>query len=191
MHTAVAVALVRAGIPRRPARPSGRREATSKPEQKCAPRSVTEKIRLTAGTKFALVFSCQRDRIPKEIQILPAGGGHTKTATTTDDHRHFTTAKIDLDGLMSRVEVDSINVREGVDGWCRTYVNCIVGVSNKIGFTDWSGAYEKFVRKFATRVWKQATLRPASSPEGRTQLELRTLAHEDADASTKILFAIG
>lgn len=202
MQTTLAVALKDAGIKGKPRHTSHKGAAPKRTESRArqsrtpsVPRSKTEKISLTRGETFVLVFSCQRDRIPegpKGIQVLPAGGGHIKTETPPSNQRRFSSTTIDLDALMARVEVDSINVREGAEGWCRVYTNCIVGVTDKVGFNSWGGgAYEKFVRKFTSRTWKQATLRPAATPDGRTMFELRTLVPENVVASTKILFAIG
>jgi len=152
-------------------------------EEPARPSPARETVRFKSGAKLVLVFGCSRRFVPAGIQVIPAGYGGA-TVKTPESDRRFSKARIDLDGLMARSTVDSINVCEK-NGFCRVYVKCTIGGSQ--GFHFWRGAYENFVRRTLLGVWKRAILK--AHPDGRILLELRESCSDDT--AVKIGFAIG
>lgn len=146
-----------------------------------------ELVKLRTGMKFVLIFGCPRKYVPDGIQVLSAGGGNSGSARQDAlKEARFGKVKADLDGLMSRCVVDSINVRESV-GFCRVYVNCTVGISDTPGLHFWSGgAYEAFVRKSLAHTWGRAILKEQGD---RISLEMRNVM-SGGDAAVKLRFAI-
>lgn len=176
-----------------PVKPSPAKKPTA-PAQKQPPKQPAKKlaselVRVADGAKFVLIFSCPASFVPEGIQTPPAGGGGNGGQSEKggdEDARRFRQVMLDLDGLMGRCLVDSINVREQ-QGFCRVYVNCTIGVGTERGFHFWHGAYEKFVRKELGRFWKSAVLK--SHLDGRTSLEVKKPYKGDAEAIVR--FGIG
>lgn len=146
-------------------------------------------VGLKPGAEFVLIFECVRKDVPEGVQILPlsGGGGHggQQENTAVEDTR-YSTARVDLEGLMERVSVQSINVKSK-GAYVIAFVNCIVGVSKKSGFDTWKGGvYEKFVRNAMLQTWNRAIVRNESAD--RTTLTLRKPVGKMHE--TKIRFAI-
>ncbi|TSC63810.1 MAG: hypothetical protein G01um101491_455 [Parcubacteria group bacterium Gr01-1014_91] len=146
-----------------------------KPEVPAKPSPKQETVKLKDGTKFVLIFSLPRRKVPEGLQVLKQTGGaigYTPEPQEVPQDVRFGKASIDLDGLMQRVSVDVINVCQGERDFCRVYVNCTVGIVTKSqGFGPWTGDYERFVRKNVEQVWGRAIVKRA---DDKTSMELRT-----------------
>lgn len=157
-------------------------EQKRKPEEAPAkPSPKQETVKLADGTKFVLIFSLPRRKVPAGLQVQHKLGGSVGYAPEKQDAPEdirFSKAVIDLDGLMTRVSVDVINISENERDFCRVYVNCTVGVVDKFqGFGPWTGDYERFVRKNVEQVWGRAIVKHA---EDKTSMELRKPVDSDA-----------
>lgn len=148
-----------------------------------------ETVKLKDGSKFVVIFSLPRRKVPEGFQVLHQVGcsvGYAPDKQDTPEDVRFSKAIIDLDGLMTRVSVDVINISENEREFCRVYVNCTVGVVTKFqGFGPWVGDYERFVRKNVEQIWGRAIVRCA---DDKTSLELRKPI--DGNAEVKVRFAI-
>lgn len=137
-------------------------------------------------SKFVLIFHCQRNSIPKGVQVIPAGWNNTAGSKKgTQEITSFSKVQVDLEGLMVRCSVDSIDVQSFGD-YCRVYVNCTTGIGADVGFNTWAGGpYEKFVRFALMNTWKRADLKIRSN---KTTLEMKYMTKDER--TTKIRFAI-
>lgn len=148
-------------------------------------------VGLKPGAEFVIMFECAHKDVPKDVQILPLSGGRSnggQQENTDIEETRFSTARVDIDGLMERVSVQSINVKRR-GGYITTFVNCIVGRSERVGFDTWKGVYEQFVRTAMAQTWHRAIAKTESTVSSdRITLTLRkpvAKMHE-----TKIRFAI-
>lgn len=159
------------------------------PQAPAKPVLEQEFVKMKDGTKFVVIFSLPRRKVPEGLQVQHQLGGSVGYAPDKQDAPEdvrFSKAVIDLDGLMARVSVDVINISENERAFCRVYVNCTVGVVTKFqGFGPWAGDYERFVRKSVDEVWSRAIVKHA---DGKTSLELRKPI--DGAAEVKVRFAI-
>lgn len=156
---------------------------------KLVPKEVPKKpgvVYISDKSKFVLIFHCQRSSIPEGIQIISAGWNNTAGSKKgTQESTTFDKVQIDLEGLMIRCSVDSINVRCSGD-YCRVYINCTAGIGGNIGFNAWAGGpYEKFVRFALMNTWRRADLKIRSN---KTTLEMKYMTRDER--TTKIRFAV-
>lgn len=187
MHTATMREAFKAkGVsPRRFQAPKPDRPRAPEPEKRVA----NETLPLRSGVGFTLIFNCPRSFVPEGIEVSSKdedSDQRTAAEKPKEDPKSgicFNNMRVDLDGLMSRCFVDSINVHER-KGYCRVYVNCIIAAGGD-GFDLWRGAYEDFIRKAMRGVWKRAVL--ADRPDGSTSLDLRYVG---GDAEVKMFFAV-
>lgn len=167
----------------RPPQRKPAQQASAKPALK------QEAVKLKDGTKFVIIFSLPRRKVPEGLQVMHqvgGGVGYAPDKQDSPDDVRFSKADIDLDGLMSRVSVDVINISENEREFCRVYVNCTVGIVAKFqGFGPWTGDYERFVRKNVEQIWGRAIVRCA---DDKASLELRKPV--EGDAEVKVRFAI-
>lgn len=146
--------------------------------------------KLRNGQKFVLIFECIRKEIPQGIQILPLTGGKTEVSNQSDSKKpgvRISTAKVDLDGLLERVSVDSVNVTNCA-GYVVAYINCTVGRTKDVGFNHWGGGvYEAFIKRTLSQTtWNKAIIKQEN--ENRTTLTLRKAVEKQYE--TKIRFAV-
>lgn len=146
-------------------------------------------IKLHGGQEFVLIFECPRKEIPKGVQILPLTCGKAESSKQNDVKKpdvRISTAKVDLNGLLERVSVDSISVTDRA-GYITVFVNCTVGRTKNPGFNHWGGGvYEAFVKRALSQTWNRAIIRDESA--NRTTLTLRKGVSRPHEA--KIRFAI-
>ena len=147
-------------------------------------------VKLRDDTKFVIIFSLPRRKVPEGLQVLKQCGGnvgYTPAPQEAPEDVRFSKADVDLDGLMTRVSVDEINISQNERAYCTVYVNCTVGVGNKDqGFGPWTGPYEDFVRDTVDYiVWGRAIVKFGAD---KTTFELRKPV--DGNAEVKVRFAI-
>lgn len=146
-------------------------------------------IKLRVGHEFVLIFECLRKDVPKGIQILPLTGVKAKTSKQSNsesDNIRLSTVKVDIDSLMERVSVNSVNVTDRA-GYIVVYLNCTVEKTKGSGFNHWGGGtYEAFVKRTLSQTWNRAITKNESA--SRTSLTLRKSISEQYE--TKIRFAI-
>lgn len=163
--------------------------ATTAQKPAARPVAKQELIKLKRGTDFTVIFSCPRRKVPEKIQVIPAGGDYaapSEPEVAADKAPRFADAKLDLSGLLSRCSIKGFSIRSNANDFCRVYVNCEVG-TGELGFNVWAGgAYESFVRKNLTRIWKRAIV---GQSNGHPSLELRKVM-DVQDAATVVRFAI-
>ncbi len=144
-------------------------------------------VMLKDGANFVIILNLWHKDIPNGLQVTPrCGGGGGDGTQVKREKTDFAKASVDVDGLMGRCYVDSIHISKDHIGFCKVYVNCIVGVAGPYrGFGPFAGQYEQFVRRELVGTIPRVIVR---KEEGKTSLEVPR--REDEEATSKIQFAI-
>lgn len=152
--------------------------------QASAQKDVTAKLRLPEVTLvFCGKFQKFVDAMNGEIRVGNECGGRTKSAPAVPALDSYSLATVEIDDLMRRAAVQSINVLVGCRKFYKVYVNCTVGAHDP-GFNGWSAVYEKFIRRIAGLTYCEAKLRE----NDKTFLVLKEQSLRSAEV--KIHFAI-
>lgn len=176
------------------ARQAQLRRAFEKPAPKQQPKQAApvkakvevETVKLRDGAEFVIILNLWHKDVPKELQMTPVAGGGGRGPEVKREKIDFHMASIDMNGLMTRCYVDRIHISKDHVGFCKVYVNCIVGVNGKYqGFGPWAGQYEQLVRRELLGTLPRVIVR---YEEGKTSLEIPR--KKDEEATTKIQFAI-
>jgi hypothetical protein len=118
-----------------------------------------------------IMFHTWRNKIPEGVQVLSMGGGtvaSTAPVPASSPDEHLANVRPGLDSFLEHCSIDDVVVSEGMNGYCRVYVNWqsweILERKNpgkkreQVWYTP-GDAYQTFLRSLFVGEYKSAKVR--------------------------------
>ncbi|OGZ07329.1 MAG: hypothetical protein A3C93_00785 [Candidatus Lloydbacteria bacterium RIFCSPHIGHO2_02_FULL_54_17] len=122
--------------------------------------------------KIVLIYHTWKNKIPAGIQVLHACGGSSGAPVSQTppegDVGVVRNARFSFDTFTGTCLIDTVIVSEGVNGYCKVYVNCSVRATGREKNFWWeNSAYHPFLRELFSQTYKNVKMK---SENGKTSV---------------------